>query len=98
MFGHQEVSQVDPCLRPHRLAPPVSATELAERQLRSSPYLALRNITCDSQGGVLVLRGFLPSYYLKQMAQAVVTCVDGVEQVVNQIEVVTGPGAASRRW
>jgi hypothetical protein len=31
--------------------------ELAERGLRSNPYLALKNISCDLVDGVLVLRG-----------------------------------------
>jgi len=47
--------------------------ELAERQLRSKPYLALVAITCEAQQGMLVLRGNLPSYYLKQVAQEAVT-------------------------
>jgi osmotically-inducible protein OsmY len=41
---------------------------------------------------VLVLRGCLPSYYLKQLAQEVVAHLEGVEGVDNQIQVV--PGAA----
>jgi osmotically-inducible protein OsmY len=62
--------------------------DLAERALRNSPYLALRNVTCDYQGGVLILRGCLPTYYLKQVAQAVVARVEGVRQVANEIDVV----------
>jgi osmotically-inducible protein OsmY len=62
--------------------------ELAERALCSSPYLALRNVTCDDRDGVLTLRGSLPSYYLKQVAQAIASRVEGVRQVVNEIEVV----------
>jgi osmotically-inducible protein OsmY len=39
--------------------------------------------------GVLVLRGCLPTYYLKQVAQEVVVSVQGVERIDNQIQVVT---------
>jgi hypothetical protein len=46
--------------------------QLAERLLRRNPYLAQKNISCDCRYGVLVLRGSLPSYYLKQVAQEVV--------------------------
>ncbi len=63
--------------------------DLAERRLRSNPYLALKNVTCEWLGGVLVLRGCLPSYYLKQVAQGVVPRLDGVAAVDNQIHVVT---------
>jgi hypothetical protein len=62
--------------------------DLAERALRSSPYLALRNVACDCQDGVLTLRGCLPTYYLKQVAQAAVARVTGVQRIVNEIEVV----------
>ncbi len=53
------------------------------------PYLALENIFCDSLGGVLALRGCLPTYYLKQIAQEVVARLEGVEAIDNQIQVVT---------
>jgi osmotically-inducible protein OsmY len=67
--------------------------ELAESRLRGNGYLALKNVTCTYDRGVLTLAGWLPTYYLKQLAQEVVAGVDGVEQVVNQIEVVS-PGRA----
>jgi osmotically-inducible protein OsmY len=62
--------------------------DLAERALRNSPYLALRNVTCEYQDGALTLRGHLPTYYLKQVAQAVVARVEGVRRVVNEVEVL----------
>ena len=34
-----------------------------------------------------MLRGFLPSHYLKQVAQELVCQIEGVDAVVNQIEV-----------
>jgi hypothetical protein len=69
--------------------PPASPQAVAERGLRSSRYSALRHVSCDYQGGVLVLRGCLPSYYLKQLAQEVVAqLVQGVGRLDNQIQVV----------
>ena len=65
--------------------------ERAEQRLRSNAYLALKNITCEFRQGTLVLRGQLPTYYLKQVASAAVADLDGVEQVINQIEVVSSP-------
>lgn len=67
-----------------------------ERRLRHSPYLALRNLTCTSQGDLVVLRGCLPTYYLKQVAQALAAQVEGVEQVVNEVEVVPSAAVARR--
>jgi hypothetical protein len=61
----------------------------AERALRCGLYPALKNLSCDYQGGVLVLRGNLPSYYLKQVAQEVVAHqVQGLSRLDNQIQVV----------
>jgi osmotically-inducible protein OsmY len=64
--------------------------ELAEGCLRRNPYLALKYVSCDCRGGVLVLRGCLPSYYLKQVAQQLVADLEGVKGVENQIQVVAG--------
>jgi osmotically-inducible protein OsmY len=63
--------------------------ELAEGCLRRNPYLALKHVSCDYRGGVLVLRGYLPSYYLKQVAQEAVASLEGVVAVDNQIQVAT---------
>src|SRR5262245_46300049 len=63
-------------------------TELAEGCLRRNPYLALKHVACDCRGGVLALRGCLPSHYLKQVAQEVVARLEGVQAIDNQIQVV----------
>jgi hypothetical protein len=71
------------------LDPQASPQAVAERGLRSSRYPALKTVSCDYQDGVLVLRGRLPSYYLKQIAQEVVAHqVKGVGRLDNQIQVV----------
>jgi hypothetical protein len=74
---------ISPCL----LSTPGIA-EGAQSRLRSNSYLALKNVSCEYHEGVLTLRGCLPSYYLKQMAQTAVARLDGVERIVNEIEVV----------
>ena len=79
------------------LEAPESLAERAEWRLRTSPYLALRNVACQARGGVVFLRGHLPTYYLKQMAQALVSPLAGVERVVNEIEVATAT-PLTRRW
>ena len=71
------------------LTPRPGLRELAEGCLRRNPYLALKSVSCEWRDGVLVLRGCLPSYYLKQVAQEVVARLDGVQAVDNQIQVVT---------
>jgi hypothetical protein len=71
------------------LAPPASIQAAAERGLRSSRYSALKHVSCDYRDGVLVLRGRLPTYYLKQIAQEVVAHqFDQAERLENRIQVV----------
>ncbi len=65
-------------------APPIAAVQ--ERFARS-PYLPLRKIRCYLHHGVLLLRGRVPTYYLKQLAQTIGHSLAGVRQVVNELEV-----------
>ncbi len=69
--------------------------ERAETQLRRNGHVATQDISCSYHEGVLLLRGRVPTYYLKQVAQTVVMRVDGVEQVDNRIEVGTSPAPRS---
>jgi osmotically-inducible protein OsmY len=69
----------------------LGVAEHARSRLLGNPYLALRNVSCEYHEGVLTLRGCLPSYHLKQVAQTAVASLDGVERVVNEIEVLA-PG------
>ncbi len=63
------------------------AAEAARECLTTSPYQSLRTILCECDRGILVLRGRLPSFYYKQLAQEAVARVRGVARVVNEIEV-----------
>jgi osmotically-inducible protein OsmY len=61
--------------------------EIAQAALRRSAYVELRNVSCDFSGGVLTLQGRVPTYYLKQLAQASVADVPGVVEIHNRVEV-----------
>jgi osmotically-inducible protein OsmY len=63
--------------------------DFAQAVLRRSSYFELHNISCDYSGGILTLQGRVPSYHLKQVAQATVADVPGVIEVHNRVEVVT---------
>ncbi len=74
------------CSDSHRIA------MAAEERLRQSLYSNLRDISCEcDEAGVLFLRGQVPTFFQKQLAQEAVLHVEGVAQVVNQIEVVERP-------
>jgi osmotically-inducible protein OsmY len=66
------------------------AASVSER-LSNSPYFRLRTVWCDYHEGVLCLRGRVPTYYLKQVAQTIACQVEGVEECMNRIEV--GPNS-----
>ncbi len=61
--------------------------EAARERLQDSPYGSLAAVSCECDAGVLLLRGRLSSFYLKQHAQEAVAGVGGVTQVINEIEV-----------
>jgi osmotically-inducible protein OsmY len=48
----------------------------------------VQRIWCDFDAGRLFLRGQVPSFYFKQLAQEAVADLDGVQQIVNEIEVI----------
>jgi osmotically-inducible protein OsmY len=62
-------------------------TERARMRLCQSPYPALRTVSCEFDRGVLRLRGHLPSFYQKQLAQEAVARLSGVTRVVNEVSV-----------
>lgn len=77
----------------------VSASDrLAERvrlALCATGYAGLRRLSIHADGSSVVLGGQVPSYYLKQVAQATAQGLDGVVQVVNQIRVTDSTNAAA---
>ena len=71
-----------------------SLARQAERLLHASSYSQLALVDCHTRGDVLVLSGRVPSYYLKQVAQFVVSQYDPSLSIVNEIEV----NRPLRRW
>jgi hypothetical protein len=51
----------------------------------------------DSSEDTLVVRGSVPSYYLKQVLQETLKTLDGVGRVENCVEVVSADGLSSVR-
>jgi osmotically-inducible protein OsmY len=61
--------------------------QVAVERLRNNPYKVLSRVSCESDHGVLYLRGRLFSQHEKQVAQRAVAAIRGVTRVVNEIEV-----------
>ena len=55
--------------------------------LQRSAYLELRRVECRLHEGILTLAGNVSSHYLRQVAQATVQRVHGVEAIDNQLTV-----------
>ena len=60
----------------------------AKHRLLHHPHLTVQRIWCEYNGKRLYLRGHVPSFYLKQLAQEAVSDMPGVSLVVNEIEVL----------
>jgi osmotically-inducible protein OsmY len=70
-------------------SPPCAIEAIAEARFRSDSHTALRGISCKAERSVIVLEGRLSTFFQKQLAQEIVAHIEGVVQVVNQIEVVS---------
>ena len=55
--------------------------------LSQSPHIAGADVECYAQCGHVTLRGVVPSFFHKQMAQEAVRHVEGVERIENEIQV-----------
>jgi hypothetical protein len=59
--------------------------ESALRFLRASGYRSLWALQCEVLDGIVTLSGMVSSFYLKQMAQALVLKLDAIKGVQNRI-------------
>ena len=59
----------------------------AKRQLDASPCLPLHALECQFANGTLEVRGTVPTRYAKRLALACLTCIEGVQMVIDSIGV-----------
>jgi osmotically-inducible protein OsmY len=59
--------------------------------LERSPYLQRGILRFETAQGRVTLRGVVPSYFQKQMAQEALRRIDGIEEIANELEVVPRP-------
>lgn len=85
-------------LRPYRNADETTDIgALAERRLQESPYFYLKRLRCRYEAGVLTLLGRVPYGQLKQIAESIVERVEGIEHVINRVEVLDPTGVPAVR-
>jgi hypothetical protein len=51
--------------------------------------MSLRRVECEFHDGLVVLRGRVPTYYVKQLAQSILLIDPAVEAIENLIEVAS---------
>ena len=61
--------------------------EAVRNRLNESAYPSIKHIDCQFDDGILVLRGRLPSFFMKQVAQETIADLDGIKEIVNCVEV-----------
>ena len=61
------------------------------KTLRGTGYAALQRIDCRVENGVVELLGEVPSFYCKQVAQAVVVAISQIQHVENRLRVPRSP-------
>jgi len=66
---------------------PSAGASVLQRQFQMSPYWSLRRLTCALANGRIIVRGTVPCYYLKQIAQTLAVKTVGLGQIESDIEV-----------
>jgi hypothetical protein len=56
-----------------------------------------REIECDFREGILLLRGRVPTFYLKQVLQSILKDLPGVRRIDNRVDVISSAGLSSVR-
>ncbi len=64
--------------------------------IKSSPHLSGHEVVCQEESGIVVLHGRVGSFFQKQMAQEALKRLEGVERVINELEVEWLGGVGAR--
>ncbi len=74
-------------------------TELRHRvdiAIKGNPHLNGNLVFCQEESGIVVLHGRVGTFFQKQMAQEVLKRLEGVEKIINELEVEWMPGRYPR--
>ncbi len=71
----------------------------AKSLIANHPVLRGRELGLDYQleGDLLIIRGAVPSFYLKQVLQSALKELEGVNRVDNQVDVVSSQGLSGAK-
>jgi osmotically-inducible protein OsmY len=65
----------------------IALVQRLDSAIKGNPHLAGHQVFCSEEGGTVILHGRVRSYYQKQMAQEVLRKLEGVERIVNDLQV-----------
>ena len=78
--------------------PEEQVAETIRRRLQNCQHgFIFRKVSATFEDGRLVLRGCVPSFYLKQNLQELLRGIPHVEQIVNNVDVICSNGLSSVR-
>lgn len=66
---------------------PSDLLQRIDSAVTTNPHLFGQDVLCEHQQGTVTLQGKVHSYFQKQMAQEALRKLDGVERIVNLLEV-----------
>ena len=67
-----------------------SSRELLARvdsAIKDNKHLSRHQVFCQEESGIVVLHGRVGSFFQKQMAQEALKRLEGVEKIINELEV-----------
>ncbi len=79
-----------PSVRPSDFKNVIPLLHRVDSAIQKSPHLNGRHLVLETRAGSVVLRGTVDSYFAKQMAQEALRSVEGITEILNQLEVAYG--------
>lgn len=76
----------------------MSLSQRIDDAIHASPYLQRRQLSFQADDGRVVLRGEVPSYFQKQIAQETIKHVDGVTSIENELVVNWNDASPESPW
>ncbi len=65
----------------------IALVQRLDSAIKGNPHLSGHQVYCSEEGGTVILQGRVRSYYQKQMAQEALRNLEGVERIVNDLQV-----------
>lgn len=86
------------CDSPERQGPEEDVLRSVRRRIDDCQHgFIFRKVSAEFHEGELILRGKVPSFYLKQNLQQLLSTIPSVSKITNQVDVISSNGLSSVR-